>query len=201
MPPQEIVFEQAKPTVEGAPDFAKLSADYWNNSVAEAVKKEGERKNAGIAVVTPSSGDALIDSFFTAFDTPVILPVQWPDDVPEGHPIRNLDTHVRLWDSQQWARFWVLNKEVKVDGEVDDTASTENLKTQFWFVIWISACDKSGRRIFTNAAVPEGEEQACKWLKLKFDGPAGLLTMNPIYIAALGFNGLLNGNEERDGKN
>ena len=143
------------------PDFGKVSAEYWQNeAVQSSLKAESDRKNAGVAVVTPPVGDALMDGFLAAFNTPVILPVEWPVDVPESHPIRSLGVHVRLWDSEQWLRFWALNKEVKKDGAVDQEATNENLKIQFWYVLWISACDSSGRMIFAAPSAPSAPDDA-----------------------------------------
>lgn len=200
-------------------DFSKVAEEYWKKEEAASVASSSS--NTSTAVVTPPSTDALLDAFSAAFDTPVIQKVQWPAAVPTNHPIRSLPVHVRLWTGPQWTKFWELGKPVLLPGvvegsppteeQIDKAASTEKLHHQFWYVVLISACDGSGNPLAASllAAMPhvvtafaEGTiEAACLYMRNKYSGPAGLLTMNPIYEAALGFNGLLKGPEERDGKN
>ena len=206
MPPQEAVLEPTLPTLPpGMPDFGKVSQDYWENEQVKANLAKESSKPAGAAVVTPPSTDAVLDAFTTALDTVVVLPVEWSDDVPSNHPVRSLPINVRLWTGPQWRKFWDLNKVVKKEDQtVDEDASRDQLEQQFWYVVMISACTADGQMLF-SAMLPDTEDnfsvEACAAMKAKYGGPAGLLTMNPIYVAGLGFNGLLKGNEERDGKN
>lgn len=204
MSEQEIAMESVAPKLPpGMPDFTKVSQEYWAEQDKTAKAKDAA-KPVGSAVVTPPSTDAVLDAFTSAFTAVVVLPVEWPEEVPPNHPVRNLPVHVRLWNSQQWARFWELNKPVEKDGVTDEDASSLKLEHQFWYVVMISACTAEGQMLFANM-LPDNEDnytaEACAAMKAKFGGPAGMLTMNPIYVAGLGFNGLLKGNEERDGKN
>lgn len=206
MPPQEIVTEPAPvpPLPPGMPDFGSISQKYWESEQVKANVASEAKRNPGAAVITPPSTDAVLDAFSTAFDAIVVLPVEWPDDVPPNHPVRSLPINVRLWTGPQWQRFWALNKVVEKDGVVDEDASRVQLERQFWYVVMISACTAEGQMLFASM-LPDNEDNyddaACEAMKARYNGPTGLLTMNPIYVAGLGFNGLLKGNEERDAKN
>lgn len=201
-------------------DFSKVAEEYWAKEEAASVASSST--NSGTAVVTPPSTDALIDAFSAAFDAPVIQPVTWPAAVPVNHPIRSLPVHVRLWTGPQWTKFWELGKPVLLPGivegsppteeQIDKVASNEKLHQQFWYVVLISACDSSGNPLAASLLpskdsglallwAADSIEAPCAYMKNKYSGPAGLLTMNPLYEAALGFNGLLKSPEERDGKN
>jgi hypothetical protein len=188
---------------EGFPNFTEVAEKYWSEHSKDADTKTETKPNS-VAVVTPPSTEALMDAFTTAFDTVVVQPVQWPDDLPVNHPIRNLPVHVKLWTGPQWHRFWLLNKQVETNGVVDEDATRHQLELQFWYVILISTCTTDNQMIFASMLKDSDDnydEEACLAMKAKYGGPAGLLTMNPLYIAAMGFNGLLKVNEERDAKN
>ena len=177
-------------------DFQELAKQFWKQE--EEAKVKAPAKKEAFAVVTPSATGPLLDAFAAAFSAPVLQAVEWPDEVPANHPVRKLPVFVRLWNGQQWTKFWSLNKPDSKDDLID----------QFWYVLFISAVNDQGTPLF-SAFQPEealGDydvtmSQTVAKLKQAYDGPAGLLTMNPIYIAALGFNGLLKTNEERDAKN
>jgi hypothetical protein len=199
--------------------FSEISKEYWAKEEAASVASSSSASGSasGTAVVTPPSTDALIDAFSAAFDTPVIQKVTWPAAVPVNHPIRALPVHVRLWTGPEWTKFWELSKPILLPtaavgsteaSDINQEATTDRLHQQFWYVVLISACDSVGKQIFSPMVMDDQQEafvsgflKACLLMKQKYSGPAGLLTMNPLYEAALGFNGLLKSPEERDGKN
>lgn len=204
--------------------FSDISKEYWAKEEAASVASSSSTSSSasGTAVVTPPSTDALIDAFSAAFDTPVIQPVVWPAAIPINHPIRSLPVHVRLWTGPEWTKFWDLSKPVLLpgvaegsphtEGQIDKPATNDKLHQQFWYVVLISACDANGNPLAASLLptkdsglallwAADSIEAPCAYMRNKYSGPAGLLTMNPIYEAALGFNGLLKSPEERDGKN
>lgn len=180
------------PPAVSAADFSRVSEEYRNTVVAEEEAKKRPSRPAGCVVATETPSTATVfESFFSALESEVVLPVSWFPEVPENHPIRQLDVHVLLWGGPDWKKFNELcGLSADAVKELGFANVTELLN---WWILAVSTCTPAGKLLFAAYdSLPE--------LALKYGGPKHTAVVESIISTAIEFNGLKREVANRDAK-
>lgn len=180
--------------------FQEAAANWHANQAEKVAASSLQQTGSVVGEFEPSKN--LLDSLTALSTLPVILPVQWNDQVPINHPVRQLPVYVKLWDAASWQNFWNVRRN---DADCEKAASTDNSIYEprlQWYVFLVSICDDKGVSPYFSGLFTDPDlSEACDKLRTIFSGPKDRAWVDCVIDQALKYNGLVSTNEGLIGKN